>query len=48
MRSIFKEFLRSTRFLRQPARNLPAEEAFQSFSATSKKKEFATPWKQEQ
>jgi hypothetical protein len=47
MRLIFKEFLRSTRFLRQPARDLPAE-AFQSFSATSKEKEIATPWKQEQ
>jgi CspA family cold shock protein len=33
------EFLRSTQFLRQPARDLPAEEAFQSLSATSKKKE---------
>jgi hypothetical protein len=48
MRLILREFLRSTRFLRQPARDLPAEEAFQSLSATSKKKEFAPPWKQEQ
>jgi CspA family cold shock protein len=33
------EFLRSIQFLRQPARDLPAEETFQSFSATSQKKE---------
>jgi hypothetical protein len=44
----FIEFFRSIQFLRQPARDLPAEETFQSFSATSQKKEFATPWKQEQ
>jgi hypothetical protein len=39
---------RSTQFLRLPARDLPAEEPFQSFSATSRQRNIATPWKQEQ
>jgi hypothetical protein len=43
-----EEFFRSIQFLRQPARDLPAEEAFQSFSATSTKRNKAPPWKQEQ
>jgi hypothetical protein len=42
------EFFRSIQFLRKPARDLPAEEAFQSFSATSTKKETCNTWKQEQ